>query len=241
MTEEHVAETGDLELDRRRPPCDAVDPLGAEPRGGPARRPRRVGRPPAERPSRGRRCPAGSARARPSRAARGTRREAGRRRDRRRRRSRRRPSTPRVGEHGLERRQVPVDVVERGDPHAGDAIPLRSAPGATRRPARCRGAAPHRRDREPDSRSMRKSLGVGRKSPSRIRAIAEPSSASSASTSARENVGRDHLLGRLEELVDDLDVVEARAHARKGVDDHCARYSAATIAAGSRPSRPFVL
>ena len=31
----------------------------------------------------------------------------------------------RIGEHGLECRQVPVDIVERGDPHAGDATPLR--------------------------------------------------------------------------------------------------------------------
>ena len=31
----------------------------------------------------------------------------------------------RIREHGLECRQVSVDVVERGDPHAGDATPLR--------------------------------------------------------------------------------------------------------------------
>ena len=63
-----------------------------------------------------------------------------------------------------------------------------------------------------------KSLGVGRKSPSRIRAITAPSSASRAATSACGERPGDHVLRRLEELVDDLDVGRPRAHARKRID-----------------------
>ena len=183
MAEEHDAEPGDLELDRRRPPRDAVEAVGAEPRRAPAAAVAGslvVGR----ATPRGRRCPSGSGRApdrlEPVEALGGSGPQ-----------TRSPPETitsasaqPRIGEHGLERRQVAVHVVERRDPHA------RHATGRVSSGARSHGApspGPAQTRSSAGQPEHANALGVGRKSPSRMRAIAAPSSRSSASTSPREN------------------------------------------------------
>ena len=78
-----------------------------------------------------------------------------------------------VLEDGLECGQVPVDVGESGDPHGERRYPARNA---SRGPAHTRSSA--------GQSAHTNSLGVGRKSPARMRAIADDSSSSRPGTSA---------------------------------------------------------
>ena len=118
-----------------------------------------------------------------------------------------------LGEHRVERRQVAVDVVERRDPHY-------TATAATCGDAGCIGSrGPAQTTSSAGQPAQAYSLGVGRNSPARSRAIAAESSASSSATSSRVNAVTTGRVRPFEELVDDLDLVGAGAEARERVDE----------------------
>ena len=147
-----------------------------------------------------------------------------------------RPRAAHLGEHRLERRQVAVDVVERGDPHL-DPPP----PAAATRLAAVQPRARRRRRRAPGSprrRTRSASAGTRRRG---CDAIAAESSASSSGTSSRRNVVETGASGRSRNVVDDLDLVGAGAEARERVDEPLepvvrARRSPSGVALGERRS-----
>ena len=107
-------------------------------------------------------------------------------------------------------------------PRLGDVAARQPATSASRRAVlggAVRSRGPAHTTSSAGQPAQANSLGVGRNSPALIRAIAADSSASSSGTSSRANVVATTASGALEELVDDLDLLGARAEARERVDE----------------------
>ena len=129
---------------------------------------------------------------------------------------------PRIGQHRLERRQVAVHVVQRRDLHA--------------RP-RYRRSDVHEREPGPGADAVERRAARARERARRRAEVALPDAsdrprrapAPAARRRRAEKRSDTIVLGRLEELVDDLDVVGAGAEAGEGVDDRAA--------GGTRPPR----